>query len=131
MNEPVMPWAEMLNHPRRNLLARKLYLVMTEPAGGKELILQSIPDHVAYQNKLEAEGIMFAAGPVSDEAEQEWLGSGIFIYRAESLEEATKFAAADPMHSSGARSFTVRAWLVNEGTLSIRVNYASGKTEIV
>jgi hypothetical protein len=34
------------------------------------------------------------------------------------------------MHASGARSFTVRAWLLNEGTLSIRLNYADGKAQV-
>jgi uncharacterized protein len=54
----------------------------------------------------------------------------MFIYRAESLAEATKLAAADPMHSSGARSFTVRAWLLNEGTFSVRLFYSGGKPQI-
>jgi hypothetical protein len=29
------------------------------------------------------------------------------------------------MHTSGARSFQVRPWLINEGTLTVRLDYSS------
>jgi hypothetical protein len=48
------------------------------------------------------------------------MGEGLFMYRADSIDEARKLAEADPMPSSGARDFTVREWMVNEGTHSIR-----------
>jgi uncharacterized protein len=103
---------------------------MSDPTGGMGPVLQNLEDHLAYQNKLEAEGIMFGAGPLADDAQQEWPGNGLFIYRAESRAEAVKLAEADPMHASGARSFTIRAWLLNEGTLSVRLYYSGGKPQI-
>jgi hypothetical protein len=30
------------------------------------------------------------------------------------------------MHSSGARNFTIREWMVNEGTYTVQVFYSSG-----
>jgi hypothetical protein len=30
------------------------------------------------------------------------------------------------MHASGARDFRVRPWLINEGTITIKVNFATG-----
>jgi uncharacterized protein YciI len=126
-----MSWADGIAvSEERGLLAKRLYLVIAEPTGGKEPILANLDDHLAYQNKLEEEGIMFAAGPLADDAEQEWRGSGMFIYRAESRAEAVKLAEADPMHASGARSFTVRPWLLNEGTFSVRLYYSGGKPQI-
>jgi uncharacterized protein len=131
MNEPVMSWAGIVAESEaRNLLAKKLYVVMSEPTGGKGLVLQNLADHLAYQNKLEEEGIMFGAGPLADDAERQWPGGGLFIYRAESRAEARKLAEADPMHAGGARSFTVRAWLLNEGTFSVRLYYSGGKPHI-
>ena len=53
------------------------------------------------------------------------------IIRAASLAEAREIAASDPMHSSGARSFTVRPWLMNEGTVTIKISYSDGKREIL
>jgi uncharacterized protein len=126
-----MSWADLVAEcEARNLLAKKLYVVMSEPTGGMGPILQNLEEHLAYQNKLEQEGIMFAAGPLADEAEREWPGNGLFIYRAESRAEAINLAEADPMHASGARSFTVRAWLLNEGTFSVRLYYSGGKPQI-
>ena len=43
-------------------------------------------------------------------------GVGLIIYRAASLEEADKLASADPMHSERVRSYSLRKWLVNEGS---------------
>jgi uncharacterized protein len=118
MSEPVMSWSDLVaESERRNLAAKKLYVVMSKPAGGKEPVRQNLADHLAYQSKLQDEGIMFGAGPLADDAEQEWPGDGLFIYRAESRAEAVKLAEADPMHARGARSFTVRPWLLNEGTV--------------
>lgn len=37
---------------------------------------------------------------------------------------------ADPMHACGARRFTVRPWLLNEGTFSVRLFYSGGKPRI-
>lgn len=73
---------------------------------------------------------MFAAGPLSDDAEQEWPGGGLFIYRTGPRAEAVKLAEADPMHASGARSFTVRPWMLNEGTFSVRLYYSGGEPVI-
>ena len=48
------------------------------------------------------------------------------IIRANSLSEAKEIAATDPMHKSGARSFIVRPWLLNEGTINLSINYSKG-----
>ena len=53
------------------------------------------------------------------------------IIRAGSLAEAKEIAVSDAIHRSGARSFTVRPWLMNEGTVTIKVSYAEGKREIL
>jgi uncharacterized protein len=131
MSEPVMPWAGLLTwSEEHNLLAKRLYVVLSEPAHGPGPVRENLEEHVAYQTRLEKEGIMFAAGPLSDDGEQEWPGGGLFIYRAQSRAEAVKLAEADPMHASGARSFTVRPWLLNEGTFSVRLYYSGGKPKI-
>jgi uncharacterized protein len=129
---PRMSWPELLTwSEEHNLLAKRLYIVLSEPTNGLGPVLENLEPHVAYQTKLEIDGVMFGAGPLSDDAEQEWLGSGIFIYRAASRDEAVKLAEADPMHASGARRFTVRPWMLNEGTFSVRLFYSGGKPQIV
>ena len=53
------------------------------------------------------------------------------IIRAGSLAEAKEIAASDPMHSSGARDFTVRPWLMNEGTVTVKIRYSDGSRELI
>ena len=45
--------------------------------------------------------------------------------------EARRIAESDPMHQAGARRFTLRPWLLNEGTVTVKINYAAGTREIL
>ena len=125
--EPKMPWQQLVEFGRTHgLLGMRLYVIASKPTNGLGPILENLEQHVAYQTKLERDGIMFAAGPLASDDLTEWLGEGLFMYRADSIEDARKIAEADPMHSSGARAFSVRLWNVCEGTYSIQVYYSSG-----
>jgi uncharacterized protein len=125
--EPKMPWHELVELcTTKGLLAKRLWVISSKPTDGLGPILDNLEEHLAYQTKLERDGIMFAAGPLASEDLTEWLGEGLFMYRADSIDAARKLAEADPMHSSGARSFTIREWMLNEGTYSIQVYYSAG-----
>ena len=92
--------------------------------------MKNVDRHLEFQEQLEREGIMFAAGPNWTDDEQNWEGEGMVVIRAASLVEAQAIAAKDPTHQSGARKFTVRPWLVNEGTILVRLNYSKGTFEM-
>lgn len=111
----------------RGMAQKQLYVVFTTPASGLEAVMQNVKEHLAFQVDLERRGIMFGAGPFWDDDEKHWSGDGMVIIRAESLAAARAIAEQDPMHKSGARRFTVRPWLLNEGTLSVRVNFSDMK----
>lgn len=112
-----MSWSELVEYSRTSQLhAKNLYLLVSEPTNGLGPVLENLDPHVAYQTQLERDGVMFAAGPLASEDQQRWNGEGIFVYRAESLEQAQQVADADPMHQAGARRYRVRLWLLNEGT---------------
>jgi uncharacterized protein len=128
---PQMPWQELRDRSsERGLLAKRLYVVNSTPTNGLGPILANLDSHLQYQARLERDGIMFAAGPLASEDLREWLGDGLFVYRAESMDQALGYAADDPMHISGARSFTVREWMLNEGTLSVQLFYSGAKHNI-
>ncbi len=132
MSEIDFPWPEHVQRIRdRGVLGMRLYAVITTPTNGLGPVLEHLQDHLAYQKQLEYKGIMFAAGPFADDAEQEWRGEGMVLLRADTVEEAREIAAADPMHASGARSFRVRPWLLNEGSITIKVSYSDGGREIL
>lgn len=109
----------------RAMLQKQLYAIFTVPAGGIEPILAGMEEHLAFQVSLEAEGVLFAAGPMWSDDERSWEGDGLVVVRAGSLAEAVAIAERDPMHRSGARRFTVRPWMINEGTVTIRLDHSS------
>lgn len=108
----------------KGMLQKQLYVVFTRPTKGMEPVLQNLDEHLRFQVELERRGIMFGAGPFWDDDEKTWGGEGMVIIRAESLAAARAIAEQDPMHKSGARSFTVRPWLLNEGTMTLRLSFS-------
>ena len=105
----------------RGALALELFVVQSTPTGTPEDVKAALPDHLAYQAEQEANGSLVFAGPMSDESGTQMQGVGMIIYRAESFEAAKTLADADPMHARGARSYTLRRWLINEGALTVSV----------
>ena len=131
MNDRV-PIEDLINRgKKRGNLAKQLYVIFTKPAAGMSSISENLAAHLKFQNQLEHDGIMFAAGPTWTDDELGWEGEGMVVIRAESLEKAREIANRDPMHSSGARTFTIRPWLVNEGMLTIQVGFSAGRFELV
>ncbi len=110
----------------RGALALELYVVVTTPAKTPEDVKAALPDHLDYQRKMEEQSVLVMAGPTSDDSGELMQGAGMILYRAASMEAARAIAEADPMHSSGARSFTLRKWLVNEGSLNVSVGLSTG-----
>jgi uncharacterized protein YciI len=115
---------------KEGYLAKQLYVVFTTPVAGIKPILENMKEHLAFQVALEKEGIMFAAGPNWTDDEKSWEGDGMVVIRAASMAEAGTIAERDPMHKSGARKFRIRPWFVNEGTVSVRLNYSQGTFEM-
>jgi uncharacterized protein YciI len=107
------------------MLQKQLYAIFTRPVRGLGPVLEKMEDHLAFQVGLEREGVMFAAGPMWTDDGERWEGDGLVVVRAASREEAIAIAERDPMHQSEARSFTVRPWLINEGTVTVRLDYSS------
>jgi uncharacterized protein YciI len=112
------------------MLQKQLYAIFTEPTNGLGPVFANIEAHLEFQVQIEREGIMFAAGPMWTDDEQDWEGDGLVIVRAASRAEAIKVAERDPMHTSGARTFRVRPWLINEGTITVRLDYSTQKFSI-
>ncbi|MDV3129940.1 YciI family protein [Mycobacterium sp. 21AC1] len=126
MSDARMPWEQLRRTGQEmGLLALKLYVISSKPVAGLGPILDLLEPHVAYQTQLERDGVMFAAGPLANDDSSEWLGEGLFMYRAESIDQAREIAQADPMHRNGAREFTVREWMLNEGTCSVQVYFSA------
>ncbi len=112
-------WMDYVKEAKtRGSLAAEFFVVTSTPIAPPEKLKEILPRHLAYQiEKQNAHALVFA-GPLSDESGENMLGEGMIIYQAQSLDQAKAFADADPMHAEGARSYTIRRWLINEGHIA-------------
>jgi uncharacterized protein len=116
-------------HPLTNkFLGKEMYLVVTRPVRSPE-IDERLADHLAHQVELERRGIMFAAGPLYSR-DSNVPEAGMFVLRASSFEEAEAIAKGDPLHAAGLRTFTLQKWRVNEGSITVKINYSDQTCEI-
>ena len=116
-------------HPTTTrFLGKEMYLVVTRPVRSPE-IEKRLSDHLAHQVELERKGIMFAAGPLYSKGSQT-PEAGMFVLRANSFEEAEAICRTDPLHAAGLRTYTIQKWRVNEGSITLKVNYSDQTVEI-
>ncbi len=108
------------------MIQKQLYVIFTTPTDGMGPVMENLEEHLKFQISLEQRGIMLGAGPMWADDEHTWNGEGMVIIRADSLAHATEIANTDPMHISGARSFKVRPWLLNEGRITVELNFSTG-----
>ncbi len=105
------------------MLRKRLWVVITKAVGPPEKLAGMLDAHLEHQIRLEKEGIMFGAGPLSHEDGSK-TGTGMIIIRAQSAEEARMIADQDPFHSSGLRTYTLQQWSLNEGRLNITIDFS-------
>ena len=113
----------------RGSLAHEVFVAMSSPVPGKDFA-PHLPDHLAYIARQEAAGVLMMAGPMSDEAGAEMSGSGLQIWRASDMDAARALVEADPMHVAGVKTFVLRRWLINEGSLSLTVGLSAGAVSL-
>ena len=109
----------------REMLQKQLYAIFTTPTDGLGPVFAHLEEHLAFQVSLEREGTLYAAGPMWTDDEESWEGEGLVVVRADSRADAIAMAERDPMHRAGARSFRVRPWMINEGTITVRLDNSS------
>jgi uncharacterized protein YciI len=110
-------------------LNKSLYVITTVPCAPREEMLKHMSAHIDRQVELERAGIMFGAGPLFEEGGEAPV-AGMIIVRANSFEEAAKIADGDPMHIHGVRKYTIRRWVLNEGSFNVRISYSTQQAEI-
>ncbi len=119
MTRPQVPAANVKADIGQSL-GLQLYAVLSR-ATDLHAVKEHLASHRTYLAKLEDEDVLFAAGPLWTTDEQSFEGDGLLVYRAPNVDEARKIADADPLHSSGARTYEIMPWLLNDGSLNIRV----------
>ena len=105
------------------MLGKKLWVVITKAVASREELDRHLEAHLQHQIRLEKSGIMFGAGPLAN-PDGTSTGTGMIIIRAENETEARRIADEDPFHSIGLRTYTLQLWTMNEGRLTITIDYS-------
>lgn len=106
------------------MLKRRLYAVFSTLRPGADLG-PVLARHLEYMIGLEAQGALFASGPLTAE-DGSITGDGLTILRAVSLAEAQAMAAQDPFALEGLRDAEVRPWMLMEGRVGLTVDLSRG-----
>ena len=110
------------------LLHKELYIAITEPLSGPGLA-EKLHEHILGQIDLERRHVLFGAGPLQDEG-AERPTRGMFIIRAASFAEARRILDQDVFHRAGLRQYKLQRWSLNEGSITLTVNYSDQTAKI-
>lgn len=117
-------------HPlTTKFLGKEMYLVVTKPVRSPE-IDKRLGDHLSHHVDLERRGIMFAAGPLYSRGSN-IPEAGMFVLRASSYEEVEEICKEDPLHAAGLGTYTIQKWRLNEGLITMTINYSDQTAKIV
>lgn len=108
---------------RDKMLRKRLWIVITKAVAPPEELSKLLEALLQHQIRLEKEGIMFGAGPLSN-PDGSPTGTGMIIIRAETEPDARRIADQDPFHSAGLRTYTLQQWSLNEGRINITVDFS-------
>lgn len=108
---------------RDKMLRKRLWVVITKAVAPPEELSKVLEAHLQHQIRLEKEGVMFGAGPLSN-PDGSPTGTGMIIIRAESEVEARGIADQDPFHGMGLRTYTLQQRSLNEGRINITVDFS-------
>jgi uncharacterized protein len=73
-------------------------------------------EHLEHHARLRESGHVVTNGPVTDQPDPAL--RGLAFYRTGSLEEARKFAEADPAVQAGRLTFDIMTWYCRPGTMT-------------
>jgi hypothetical protein len=99
----------------------KLFFVAISRAVDLDEVKRNLAAHLEYIKSLEDEDKLFCAGPILTSDAEQFEGDGLLILKAQTPLEARGIADRDPMHQSGARVYELIPWILNDGSINIRV----------
>jgi uncharacterized protein len=108
---------------RARMLRKQLFVVITKPVKPADEVRRHLREHLEHQIRLEKAGILYGAGPATKPGEQA-ASFGLIVIRAKDEAEARRIADSDPMHASGVRAYELYAWSLNEGAVSVTLNFS-------
>lgn len=69
--------------------------------------------HLANIRRLAEAGVLLVAGPFTDDGHIR----GVYVFRADSVEEVADLIASDPSVQAGRLAFEIHPWMVEKGVI--------------
>jgi uncharacterized protein YciI len=123
-----MPAEERVRRLTERMLRKRLFVVLSSAKPGCDL-RPHLAAHLEYMIGLEKKGALFASGPFSP-TDGGTPGDGMTILRSANLKQAHAIASRDPFVVNGLRTFELREWTLNEGSLGLTVNLSDQTVEV-
>ena len=106
----------------KSRMLMKSYFVMFRKIVAAEKLRPVMLDHYKWIIDLEQRNLVFASGPMFKR--DGGPGVGMTIFKAADWDEAVQLAASDPFCLAGAAEFHVDRWQINEGRISIAIDFS-------
>ena len=104
------------------LMLKRRFFVMFRRIVAPEKLSAVTLDHYRWIIDLEKQGVVFASGPVFTKDGKP--GVGMTVFRVDDMATAERLAAGDPFCSSGAAEFDIQRWQINEGRVTMSMDFS-------
>ncbi|MBC2662774.1 hypothetical protein H7F50_13530 [Novosphingobium flavum] len=123
--EAIDPQAEVERLKAR--MIQRSFFVMFRRIVAPERLKSVMLDHYRWIIDLEKQGVVFASGPMFSADGSP--GVGMTVFRVDDIETAAALAASDPFCTSGAAEFEIKRWQVNEGRITVAIDFSDQSYE--
>lgn len=103
-------------------MIQRSFFVMFRHIVAPERLKAVMLAHYRWIIDLEKQGRVFASGPVF--AADGSPGVGMTVFRVDDFETAQRLAASDPFCTSGAAEFEIKRWQINEGRVTVAIDFS-------
>lgn len=127
MNKPMHPDPEV-QALMAKMYAKPFFVVLRTLSDASQLG-PNLKAHIEYLTELEKAGRLLASGPFPSEDGPP--DGGLTIVRGEDIDEVKALIETDPLISSGAFTCTVYPWVMNEGRITLQVDFSNSQFEVL
>jgi uncharacterized protein len=110
------------------LMLKTQFFVMQRQIVAPEKLKAVMLAHYRWIIGLEQQGHVFASGPLTPEGGGP--GVGMTVFRCGSFAAARGLAEGDPFVTCGAATFSLSEWQVNEGRMTLTVDFSDGRATV-
>ncbi len=110
------------------MMMKTSFYVMQRKMVAPEKIKPVLLAHYQWIIALEKQNKVLASGPLTPETGGP--GVGMTIFKCDSFDDAQALASGDPFVTAGAAEFTLALWQINEGRMTLTIDFSDGEARL-